>query len=336
MKRKKLMIGLLVMVLLMSACGGNQDVDENEVLDDSTTSQEIIEEVPEELTLRIAVLPILDALPLYVAQEQGYFADRNLVVELVPVNSGPERDQLMQAGQVDAMINELVSVLFYNQTETKVVVVRFARTATAESPVFSILAAADSGIDSTADLAGVEIGVSEATVIEYMTDRVLENAGLSPDEIVKIAIPRIPDRLALLQSGELAAATLPDPLTALAIMNGASLIIDDSSLPEVGTSVFSFSAETINQYPEAVAGFLAAVEDAVADLNSNPNQFDALISELGLVPVPLQATYELPPYVTASVPSEAQWQDALAWALEAGLIEHSPEYADSVSAEYLP
>ena len=76
-----------------------------------------------------------------------------------------------------------------------------ARTATEDSPVFSILAAADSGIENVEDLAGVEIGISEATVIEYMTDRVLENAGLAPEEIVKVAVPRIPDRLALLQSG---------------------------------------------------------------------------------------------------------------------------------------
>ena len=105
-------------------------------------------------TLKIAVLPILDVLPLYVAQDQGYFADQNLIVELVPVNSGPERDQLMQAGQVDGLINELVSVLFYNQNETKVVVVRFARTATAESPVFIILAAVGSGIETVEDIAG--------------------------------------------------------------------------------------------------------------------------------------------------------------------------------------
>ena len=173
-------------------------------------------------------------------------------------------------------------------------------------------------------------------MIEYMTDRVLENAGLEADEIVKIAVPRIPDRLAMLQSGELAAATLPDPVAALAILNGVTLIIDDSSLPEVGTSVFSFSMEILSEKPEAVAGFLAALERAVKDLKADPGQFDALLAELGLVPVPLQADFELPPYVAATVPSEAQWQDALAWALQAGLIENSPAYSDSVIADYLP
>jgi NitT/TauT family transport system substrate-binding protein len=287
-------------------------------------------------TLRIAVLPILDALPMHVALEQGYFADRGLNVELVPVNSGPERDQLMQAGQVDGMINEIVSVIFYNQQQPEVVIVRFARAATTDSPVFSIVAAADSGIDTVEDLAGVEIGISEATVIDYMTDRVLQNAGLAPDEIVTVAIPRIPDRLALLQSGELAAATLPDPVTGLAVLQGARIIIDDSTLPEVGTSVITFSSEAVAQKPEAIRAFLAALEYAVIDLNTTPESFTYLLPEFGLVPEPLLATFVMPPYVTASVPTEAQWVDALAWAQDKGLVSASPSYADSVDDRFLP
>jgi NitT/TauT family transport system substrate-binding protein len=282
------------------------------------------------------VLPILDALPMHVALEQGYFADQNLDVELVPVTSAPERDQLMQAGQVDAMINEIVSTMFYNQQGTKVVIVRFARAATADSPVFSILASGQSGITTPQELAGVEIGVSENTVIEYVTDRVLENAGLVPEDIVKVAVPRIPDRLNLLQSGELAAGVLPDPTTTLAVLNGATVVIDDSSLPEVGTSVISFSAATLAEKPEAVRGFLAALEMAVADLNDHPGDYIQMISDLGMVPATLLETYQLPPYVTASVPTEAQWADALAWAQGKGLVEDDLLYADSVDPSYLP
>ena len=59
--------------------------------------------------LRIAVLPILDTLPMYVAAEQGYFAENGVEVEFIPVASAPERDSLIQAGQADGMINEKLS-----------------------------------------------------------------------------------------------------------------------------------------------------------------------------------------------------------------------------------
>lgn len=313
MKKIQVLV-LAVLALTLAGCGGTSEPQ----------------------SLRVAVLPILDALPMHVALENGYFAEENLDVELVTVNSGPERDQLMQSGQVDAMINEIVSVLFYNQQDTEVVIVRFARTATADSPVFSILAAPDSGVESVADLAGVEIGISDATVIEYMTDRVLEHEGLTEDQIATVAVPRIPDRLALLLSGELQTATLPDPVTDLAVLQGAAVIADDSVLPEVGTSVISFSAESLSEKPQAVRGFLAALERAVNDLNTNPEEYTPMVSELGIVPEPLLASFELPPYVTASVPSIAQWEDAIDWAMGKDLISNAPDYSASVDASFLP
>ena len=96
-------------------------------------------------TLRLAVLPILDALPMYVAEEQGYFEEENLNVEFIPVTSAAERDQIIQAGQADGMINEILSTLFYNQEEPEITVVRYARVATPEYPQFFVLASADSG-----------------------------------------------------------------------------------------------------------------------------------------------------------------------------------------------
>src|SRR5512140_303374 len=95
---------------------------------------------PEDPTLKIAVLPILDALPMYAAEAQGYYAAAGIKVEFVPVASAAERDQVMQAGQVDGMINDLTSTVLYNKDTQKIAVVRFARVALSDSAQFSILA----------------------------------------------------------------------------------------------------------------------------------------------------------------------------------------------------
>lgn len=291
---------------------------------------------PEVNSVKVAVLPVLDALPLYVALEQGYFANEGLEVELVPISSAPERDSLMQSRQVDAILNEIVSTLFYNKTESNVVIVRFLRTATAEYPLFRILAAKDSGITSVEDLKGVEIGISEGTVIQYTTDRILQNAGLTADEIVGVAIPKIPDRIALLASGELLAANLPDPAASAALLQGSVMIIDDTTIPEVSNSVLTFSAEMVSDNPETIRLFLKAVERAVEDINSNKDQWLDLMLEQGLLPPPLIGNYSIPDFPTASVPSQEQFIDAMEWALDLGLITEPVDYFSSVSAEYLP
>jgi NitT/TauT family transport system substrate-binding protein len=294
------------------------------------------EPVREPVTIKFAVLPILDALPMYVAQQEGYFASQNVILEFIPVSSAAERDQVMAAGQADAMINDLVSTLFYNQDEIQIRIVRFARTATPEFPQYRVLAAGNSGITGVEDLKGVEIGISEGSVIAYTTDRLLEAAGLPPEEITTIAVPKIADRLALLNSGELRAANLPDPLSSLAIQNGALPIIDDTTHPEYGNSLISFRKAFIDEHPEAVKGFLAAVEEAVDEINSDPTRWSDLLTERQLVPAPLIGTYKIPTFPSASVPSQAQWDDVLAWAKDKGLIKSDVSYSESVDESFLP
>jgi NitT/TauT family transport system substrate-binding protein len=273
---------------------------------------------------------------MYVAQDQGFFDDEGVQVEFVPVNAAPERDQLMQSGQIDAMLNEIVSVLLFNREQASIVAVRFARTASEIYPVFRIVASAESGITDVEGLRSVPIGVSEGTVIEYTTDRILENAGLNDTEIAKIAVPRIPDRLNLLASGQLDAANLPDPAASLAILNGAQLVIDDRSYPEVSHSILSFSYTFLEQHPEAVRGFLNAVERAVIAINQDKGAWDTLLIENNLIPAPLLESYELPDYPLAAVPSEDQFNDALAWLKEAGLVTSDLEYSQSVDGSFLP
>jgi NitT/TauT family transport system substrate-binding protein len=287
-------------------------------------------------TLRIGVLPILEALPMYVALSQGTFAEEGLQVEFIPAASAAERDQLMQAGQIDGMINDLVSTLLYNQQQVQIVIVRFARVASAQDPAYRILASAGSGITGVDGLRGVPIGVSEGTVIEYVTDRLLEAEGLTADEIEIVAVPKIPDRLALLDSGELQAATLPDPLASLALQSGAVLIIDDTAHPEYGTSVLSFRKEIVDENPEAVRAFLRALEAATAEVNADPGKWSTLLTENKLVPAPLVGSYQLPAFPSASVPSEAQYADVLDWAIAGGLITGSAAYGDSVDDSFLP
>lgn len=288
------------------------------------------------VTIRFAVLPILDALPMYVAQQEGYFGEQGVELEFIPVSSAAERDQIMAAGQADAMINDLVSTLFYNQDGTQIEVVRFARTATPEFPQYRILAAGSSAITTVDDLKGVEIGISEGSVIAYTTDRLLETAGFSPTEITTVAVPNIADRLALLNSGELKAANLPDPLASLAIQNGAVAIVDDTTRPEIGNSLISFRKPFIDENPGAVSGFLAAVERAVNDINADTTQWEGLLTEEQLVPAPLIGAYEIPTFPSASVPSEAQWEDVLAWAQEKGLVTADVSFQDSVNDGFLP
>jgi NitT/TauT family transport system substrate-binding protein len=290
----------------------------------------------EMVTLKIAVLPVLDVLPLYVAQQENLYAKHGVTIELIPVGSAPERDQIIAAGQADGMINEAVSTLFYNKDQVQVQIVRYARVATATSAMFHIMAAKDSGITSPDGLRNVPIGVSQGTVIEYLTDRLLEAQGFRADEIKTIPVPKISDRMALLGSGELKAATLPDPLSFLVESQGATIILEDSAIPDYAFSVLTFRKAIIDAHPQAIRGFLAAIEEAVDKINTQPEAYKNLLVEQKLVPEPILGAYNIPNFPKAGVPTEAQWADALAWAKQKGLLDKDVAYASSVNGDYLP
>jgi NitT/TauT family transport system substrate-binding protein len=287
-------------------------------------------------TLKLGLLPVLEALPMYVAESQGYFKSEGITVEFVPVASAAERDQLMQAGQIDGMINDLVSTVLYDKETQKIAVVRFARTATAETAQYSIMAAKDSGIKTAMDLKGVEIGISEGTVIAYVTDRLLTLEGLASSDIKTTPVVKIADRLQLLGSGQLKAATLPDPFSSLAQQGGATAIVDDRKHTELGNSVLSFSAATIKAKPTTVKKFLAAIEKAIADINTDPKKWESVLSDKKLIPAPLEGKYTLPKFPTASVPNEAQFKDVLMWMTSKGFIAADVPYTRLVDASLLP
>jgi NitT/TauT family transport system substrate-binding protein len=311
--KQRIVLALFSLILVLSACAP---------------------QAPE--TLKIAVLPIIDTLPMYVAQQEGLFARQGVNVEFIPVASAPERDQLIAAGGADGTINETLAVMLFNKENVQMQVVRYALRPTEDNGHFFILASARSGIASVEGLKGVEIGVSQGTVIEYVTERLLQADGFTSDEIKTIAVPKIPDRMALLASGELLAGVMPDPLASLVVSQGGVVVKDDSSHPEYGFSVISFRKSVIDANPQAIKSFLAAIEEATGLLNADPAKYKNVLSEQKLVPPPLMESYQAPIFPTAGVPTAEEWTDALNWLKEKGILTADVSYEDSVNASLLP
>ena len=331
---RKLISSMILIAMLLSAC---QPGKTTEVTHPIITGSPNLEPLNmDSITIRIVVLPLIDTLPMYVAEQEELFAKYGVNVEFIPVASAPERDQILQAGQADATVNEILSDMFINKNGTQLQIVRYAHMASPNAAHFFILASAKSKILSVEGLKGIEIGISQGTIIEYVTDRLLQAQGFSSDEIRTIAVPKMPDRMALLASGELSAGVLPDPLAALSVQQGAVIILDDSQFPTFGASVISFRKIFIVQNPMAVKGFLAAIEEATTIINLYPEKYANLLSEKQLVPQPLLGTYKVPAFPTAGITSEAEWNDALAWAMDKGLLTKNSPYSDSVNPTFLP
>ncbi|MBI4788526.1 MAG: ABC transporter substrate-binding protein [Chloroflexi bacterium] len=285
--------------------------------------------------LRIGVLPITDVVPFYVALEQDYFKKQGLNVELVPASSAAERDQMMATQQIDGQLNDLVSTVLFNAQTPKIKIVRTARTAFPNAAEYWILTPKDSSIKTAQDLKGKEIAISQNSVIEYVTQRLLEKEGLAAADIKTTNVPSIPTRLQLLTQNQVAAATLPDPLASLAILQGARIVVDDTKYPEYSMSVISFRADIVTQRAGDIRKFLAAYDQAIQDIRAKPDQFRNTLIDKGRVPDQLKDRYQFPPFPDPSIPSKAQWDDVVKWATERKLISAPVTFESSVESGFI-
>lgn len=276
-------------------------------------------------SLAVALLPTTDVVPFYVAQEIGAFTANGLEAKAVPVSSAAERDTVIQTGAADCEMTDVQGVVLTNARQAQPLrIIATARQADADQPLFFLLSAPESGIATPADLAGANIGTSENTVIDYWFDRVLAAAGVDLANVTRTNVPQLPVRLELLLNKQLDAAILPDPLASLAQLQGATLVVDDTILPEAALSVLVCRADVIAERPAAVAAFLAGWDQAVEAINADPAAYSDILIETARVPEPLQGQYTLPTFPVKQIPSEAQVQDVVDWAVAKGLIDAAP------------
>jgi len=285
--------------------------------------------------LRIALLPIIDSFPYHVAQQEHLFEKAGIRVDGLFVSSAVNRDQLMQSGEIEGMLNELMTTANFNRRESRVKIAAVIRAADDAHPLFRILGAPGSTLRHPADLADIPIGISRNTIIEYVTDRLLQHAGIPENAIRKTSVPSIPERYQLLLQGRLQAATLPDPLAQSAMASGAVLLIDDRAIAGLSLSVLSFTNDALSEKRPVIQRFLSAWNLAVQRINATPKAYRALLIAKIRIPANVQADYRIPPFAYRQIPTQAQWQDVMTWMTARRLLEHPIEFQTSVASDLL-
>lgn len=132
----------------------------------------------EELRLILDWFPNADHVPLYVAQEAGFFAEEGLEVELVPPADPNDPLKLVAAGRAPFAINYQPNVIIARSRGLPVKAVGTL----VENPLSSLAFLERSGIETPADLEGKRIGYSVQNLELALLRAVAASAGLTPDD----------------------------------------------------------------------------------------------------------------------------------------------------------
>ncbi|NNK96541.1 MAG: ABC transporter substrate-binding protein [Desulfobacterales bacterium] len=286
-------------------------------------------------TLKIGLLLIEDSVPFYVAEQETFYGQQNITVELIPFLSALERDSALAAKAIDGAIADPVGAILYDKGRGELKITSLCLGKTPQEGIFAILAAPKSNIQSVADLKGVEIAVSNATIIEYVTDRMLETEGFQPTEIKKIEVKKMPIRMQMLLSGSVQAATLPEPLASIAAGKGAKILITDAGgSTSLSQTVIIFRADVLSERKKEIAGFFQAYRLAVQAINKNPKKYRALFMEKGRIPPFLAQSYPIPTYPLPEPFSKSLYQPIITWLTKKQLIDEIP-YEAMIATDFM-
>ena len=280
------------------------------------------------------VLPVMQALPLFVAQEKGLFTEEGVEVELIPFRSGLEKDAAMAAKQTQGYFGDMLTsiILGANQAPMRMVATIF--NTTGDQRMFAVLAAPGTGKPSLTDLAQKGIAGSSNTVIEYVTTRLLENETPGAN-LNMIETKNILARMPMLLQGQVAGAVLPEPLVTLVEGKGATVVADDRGLGITPTTLL-FTNEFIEENTDAVRAFLRATTRASALINQDPETARPIMIKFARIPEPLQHSVAIPVFMPPATPEKELVMDVYNWLNDKGILKSELTYDEMVNGSLLP
>jgi NitT/TauT family transport system substrate-binding protein len=290
--------------------------------------------VAAEPDISFGTLPVIQALPLFVAQERGYFEEEGLTVNLIPFKSGLEKDAAMAGGQIEGYFGDMLTSIVMGANQVPVRMVATVYNTTGDQRMFAILAAPGTGKPSLAEVAEKGIAGSSNTVIEYFIDKLIKSEAPG-SSLNLVETKNILARMPMLLQGQVAAAALPEPLVTLVEKKGATVVADDRG-KGIAPTVLIFTEEFISENTDTVRKFLKAVHRAAEAISQDPESMRPVMIKYARVPEPLQQSFAIPAFAAPSVPDEKLVMDSHGFLAGKKVLKKELTYGQMVRGDLLP
>lgn len=259
----KKVIGILVAVILLTACGKDGA--------DKGTKK-----------LVIGTMPLTVGVPVQYAYDQGYYADEGLDVEILIFSTGAPINEAYAAGQIDVAVSGLASVFSLALGQTRWIgeinttggLGIYARP---DSPLLTEkgnVAGLPEIYGSKELVEGLEILGPLGTVSQFNAMAYVEKFGLTSEDYIQVHMEYGPAYQAFV-SGEGDAVALNPPFTFDAEAEGYTCIatFEDSTGVSLVDGIF-ISEKIATERADDIEKFIRATYKACADLQDDEIRYD--------------------------------------------------------------
>jgi NitT/TauT family transport system substrate-binding protein len=273
---------LCATVLVVAGCGGS---------DNSSNGSKA--------TLKVQVVPVADAIPLYLGVKKGFFRDENLDLKITTAQGGAEIIPLVVSGSVQVGFGNTPSLLIAAAKGLPLQIVAPGGSAPVNigpggrGDIAAIMTRKDSGIHTPADLEGKTIAVNTIkSVSDVLTSAALAQRGVDPSKVKYLEVP-IPDMLAALDAKRIDAAYVVSPFKAVAESSGKyrSILfpVNETRKGQIDAAYF-VDRKWADDNEDVLKRFLTALRKSMVYSGAHLAEARATLSDFTKIPKPLIPT----------------------------------------------
>ncbi|MGB3790794.1 MAG: ABC transporter substrate-binding protein [Phormidesmis sp.] len=255
--------------VVLHACNSGTTTSETET---ETTDTEAASSPETTMSLSLGTAPWVGQVPLYIAQEKGFFAEEGLDFELRNFGDSGGYLSAFLAGQLDSLslVSSEAVTLTDQGKDYKIVLIQ-------DNSVGGDGILAKDSITSIEDFAGKEVAVDTSGVSYFFLLQVLKEAGLSKDDITVINTDPAAAAAAF-QSGnaDIAVTYAPYLQEAADAVEDGRIIYDSSEMPTAIIDMYIFDSAYVDENPEAVQAFVNGIFKGLQFLQDNPDEGHAI------------------------------------------------------------
>ena len=210
---------IFIVVLFFCACGDSYQEKKR------LTRQERMKLMREDsAAMKIAVMPTLDCLPLFVAKSSGLFDALGADIRLKHYNAQMDCDTELASGRVEGAVTDLVRGEWMMSHGTPIVYI------TSTDAYWQLISNRNSRIRRLKQLDDKMVAMSRHSVTDFMAWAAVDSAGLKPERVFRIQINDVGLRLKMLLNNEMDAVLLAEPQATAARIARHGVLMDTRGL----------------------------------------------------------------------------------------------------------
>ena len=277
------------------------------------------------LTIRLAVLPTVDCLPFYYAEEEGLFDSLGIKVKLKTYRAAMDADTAFCGTTADAIWSDMVKACIWRSQGDSVTVVM------ATQLDLYLMTAYSARIRQISSLKEKIIGITRNSAVDLVTDHILSRAKFLSTDLNKPQINNIKLRCYMVDQNQYDGAILPEPYASECEARGARRVI---GTPELGLNLSAVIVKdsVLARHKEDIPKLKQAYNIAVRQLNQLIASYDTLKTDTVLMAskdapqlllmkyFPQSRSIEIPDtlvkypkFLPASVPTDSAFTQAKRW-----------------------